>query len=73
MLFNLVFASISILLCTFLFSFIFDLIFFNSAAIAQIFNPTVEPAMTIEIPMKEAKVEIKTHPVMPQTTHLFLR
>ena len=34
------------------------------AAIAQVFNPTTELVITIGIPTKREKAEIKTHPVM---------
>ena len=41
-LFNLYFASNTILSCFFFFFFIIDLYFLNSAIITQIFNPTAE-------------------------------
>ena len=63
MLLNLDFASKTILSCFFLFFLIIDLYFLIPAAIAQIFNPIAELVIPIGIPTKEAKVEIKTHPV----------
>ena len=41
----------------------FDLYFLISAIIMQIFIVTVELEISTEIPTKEAKVEMETHPV----------
>ena len=38
------------------------------AVITQIFDLTVELAISIEIPTKEAKTEMKTHPVTLEIT-----
>ena len=48
MLFNLVFANISILSCFFFFFLNIDLYFLNPAVIGQILNPTADLAMPIE-------------------------
>ena len=64
MLFNLDFTSNSILLCFFLFFLIIDLYFLIPAVIAQIFYPIAELVIPIGIPAKEAKAEMKTHPVI---------
>ena len=55
MLFNLVFASNTILSCL--------LYFFITAVTAQIFIPIAELAIATGIPAKEAEVEIETHQV----------
>ena len=61
-LFNLDFASDTILSCSFFL--IIDLYFLISAVIAQIFNPIAELVIPIGIPIKEAKAEMETHPVI---------
>ena len=58
MLYNLHFGNKTILLCFFSFFLIIDLCFLSPAAIAQIFNPTVELVTSTGIPIKEAKTEI---------------
>ena len=58
MLFNLDFGNKAILLCFFSFFLIIDLCFLSPAAIAQIFNPTVELVTSTGIPIKESKTEI---------------
>ena len=63
MLFNLVFANNTILLCFFLFFLIIDLHFLIFAVIAQILNPILELAIPIRIQTKEAKIEMGTYPV----------
>ena len=64
MLFNLDFASKTILPC-FFFSFflIINLYFLYPAVIAQIFNPIAELVIPLGIPNKETKAEIEIHPV----------
>ena len=64
MLFNLAFANYTILSCFLLFFLIIDLYFLIGAAIAQIFNHTVELVIPVGIPTKETKVETGTHPVI---------
>ena len=64
MLFNLVFASNTILSCFFFFSLIIDLYFLIPAAIAQIFNPIAELLIPIGIPSKEANGEIEIYSVI---------
>ena len=64
MLFNLDFATSTILSCFFFFFLIIDLYFLIAALIAQIFNPIAELGILIGILIKETKVEIKTHPVI---------
>ena len=54
-LFNSDFANDTILSCFFFFFLIIDLYFLILAVIAQIFNPTAELIIPIEIPIKEAK------------------
>ena len=66
MLFNLDFASNTILSCFFFFFLIIDLYFLIPTVIAQIFNPIEELVIPIGIPTKEAKAEIETHPVIVQ-------
>ena len=66
MLFNLDFANNIILLWFFFFFLIIDLYFLIPAAIALIFNPIPELVIPIGIPSKEAKSEIKTHPVIAE-------
>ena len=48
----------------FSFLIIIDLYFLIPAVIAHIFNPIAEVVIPIGIPTKEAKAEIKTHPVI---------
>ena len=60
MLFKLVFAKNTILLCFFFL--IIDLYGLILTGIAQIFNPKAELVIAIGIPAKEAKTEIKTQP-----------
>ena len=53
-----------------MFLFIFlniDLYFLITAAIAQIFNSATKLVILIGAPTKEAKAEIKTHPVFTET------
>ena len=47
-----------------LFFLIIDLYFLIPAVIAQIFNPIAEIVIPIGIATKEAKAEMKTHPVI---------
>ena len=68
MLFNLDFASNTILSCFFLFFLIIDLYFLIPAVITQIFNLIVKLAIPIRIPSKEAKVEMETYPVIVEIT-----
>ena len=62
--FNLDFASNTILSCVSFFSLIIDLNFFIPAVIAQIFNPIAELVNPIGIPINETKAEIEIHPVI---------
>ena len=62
-LFDLVFASNTILSCFFFFFLIIDLKFLPPAVIADIFIATAELAMFIGIATKVAKAEIETYPV----------
>ena len=48
----------------FLFFLLIDLYFLIPAAMAEMFNPIAELIIPIGIPIKEAKVEMKTHPVI---------
>ena len=68
MLFNLNFASKTILSCFFFFSLIIDFYFLIPAVIAQFFNPVVELVISIGIPTKEAKAKIETHLVIVEIT-----
>ena len=45
---------------------IIDLYFLIPAVITQIFNKIAELVITIEIPTKEAKTEVETHPVIEE-------
>ena len=63
MLINLGFANNTILSCFFLFFLIIDLYFLIPAVTAKIFNPIAGLLIPIVIPSKQAKVEMKTHPV----------
>ena len=67
MLFNLVFASNTILSCFFFFFLINDLHFLIAAVIAQIFNAFAELTIPIGIPTKEAKAEMDIHPLTVET------
>ena len=58
------FPNSTILSCFFLFFVIIDLYFLILAVIAQIFNPISELVIPIGIPMKEAKAETETDPVI---------
>ena len=62
--FNLVFLNSTILSCFFFLN--IDLYFLITAVIAQIFNPIAELVIPIGILSKEAKVKIKTHPVIAE-------
>ena len=64
MLFDLDFAKNTILSCFFFFFLIIGFYFLIPAIIAQVFNVTVELAISIGIPIKEAKVEIEVHPAI---------
>ena len=66
MLFNLDFASNTILSCFFFFFLIIDSYFLIAAAIAQIFNHIAKPVIPIGIPIKKAKAEIEIHPVIEE-------
>ena len=48
----------------FFFFIIIDLYFLIPAVISQIFNPIAELAISIGMPIKEEKAEMKTHPVI---------
>ena len=63
MLFHLDFANNTILSCLFFFFLVIDLYFLIPAVITQIFNPTAELVILIQIPTKEAKAEMETHPL----------
>ena len=67
MLFNLVFASNTVLSCFFFFFLINDLHFLIAAVIAQIFNAFAEHAIPIGIPTKEAKAEMDIRPLTVET------
>ena len=67
MLFNLVFATNTILSCFFFFFLISDLHFLIAAVIAQIFNAFAERAIPIGIPTKEAKAEMDIRPLTVET------
>ena len=64
MLFNIDFASNTILSCFFLFFLIIDLNFLITAVIAQVFKPIAELVIPIGTPTKESKVEMITYPVI---------
>ena len=64
MVFNLDFTNNTILPC-FFFSFI-DLYFLFPAVIQQIFNSIVELVILKVTPIKEAKGELETHPVIAE-------
>ena len=64
MLFDLDFANDTILSYFLFFFLIIDLYFLIPEAIAQIFNPIAELVIPLGIPIKEAKAEMQTHPVI---------
>ena len=67
-LFNLDFANNIILSC-FFFCYLFINLYLSIAAvITQIFNPIAELVILIAIATKEAKAEMKTHPVIAKIT-----
>ena len=71
MLFNFIFANISILSCIFFFFSLFliiDLYCLITAVIGQIFNPIAKLVTPTAIPSKEAKGEIDIHPVTAEAT-----
>ena len=63
---NLDFANNTILSCFFFFFLIIDLYFLITATVAQIFNRIAELLIPAGIPSKEAKAEIKIHPVIAE-------
>ena len=67
MLFNLHFASNTILSCFFFFFLIIDLYLLITAVIEQFFYPIWELVIPIGIPTKKAKAEMETHPVTVET------
>ena len=64
MLFNLGFASNTILSCFFFLFLFVDLYFLIPAVIAQIFNPIAELVIPIGLPRKETKAEIEINLVI---------
>ena len=62
--FNLDFASNTILSCVVFFFLIIDLYFLIPAVIAQIFHEIAELVIPTGIPTKEANIEMETHPVI---------
>ena len=58
-LFNWDFANNTILSCFFFFFLVIDLYYFSPVVIAQIFNPTPELVIPIEILIKDANAEIE--------------
>ena len=64
MLFNLDFASNTVLSCFFLFFLFVGLCFFISVVLTQIFNAIGELVIPTGIPTKKVKAEIETHPVI---------
>ena len=64
MLFNLDFANNTTLSCFFFFFLTIDLYILNPAVKTQIFNPFAELVLLIQVPTKDAKSEMKTHPVI---------
>ena len=64
MLFNLSFASNTILSCFFFFFSVIELCSLFPASIAELFYPIAEPATCIRIPRKETKAAIEMHPVI---------
>ena len=67
MVFNLVFASNTILSSFVFCSLNIDLYFLIPAVITQIFHPPVKLAMPIAQSTNEAKAEIKTHPMIVES------
>ena len=63
-LFTLDFTNNTILSCFFFFFLIIDLFYLIPVVIAQIVKPVAELVIPIEIPIKEAKAEIETYPVI---------
>ena len=61
--FNLDFASNTILSCVVFFFLIIDLYFLIPAVIAQIFHKIAELVIPTGIPTKEANIEMETRPV----------
>ena len=66
-LFNLHFATNTILSYFFFSFFIFSLQFLIPAVVAQIFNPIAKIVILIGIPTKEAKAEMEINPVILET------
>ena len=64
MLFNLDFATNTVLLCLFFFFLIIDLHFLVPAAIAQIFNPIAKLVISVGITSEEAKAKYEIHPII---------
>ena len=64
MLFNLDFANNTALSCFFFFFLIINLYFLISAVIARVFDRIVGLVIPIRIPIKEAKGEMETYPVI---------
>ena len=62
--FNLFFVDNTIVSCFIFFFFLIELKHLIDAVIAQFLNTTAELAILIEIPTKEEKWEIETHPVI---------
>ena len=56
----------SICIQFFFYFLIIDLYLLIPAVIAQNFNPIAELEIPIEVPNKEAKTEIKTHPMIAE-------
>ena len=65
-LFNFDFANNTSLACFFFFFLIIDSYFLIPALIVQIFNPIAELVIPVEIPTKEKKAEMETHPVIAE-------
>ena len=63
---NLDFVNDNILSCFLFYFLIIGLYILTPAVITQIFNPIAELVITIEIPTKETKAELETHPVTVQ-------
>ena len=70
MLFNLDFASNTILSCFFSFFLLINLCLLFHAVITHILNLIVELVIPIGIPTKEAKAEKETHPVIVETVEI---
>ena len=67
MIFKLVFATNTILLCSFLLFLITDLYYSIPEVIAQIFNLSAELGISTGIPTKEVKEEVETHSVIAES------